>query len=236
MLVFLEVVFSLNNIFSFYQEVQRESCFSAIKYFSVPFSTYAQPSECFCKSGRDLNVLNSFTCSILSDGRVGLGLCFPLGVPWFIGLCSDMECTLRSLDLWCPFQGSSVTVECMSSFCLSNICTLLDPDNISDTWITMYPRGQQFRLNIRKWFFTHRVVGHWKRLPGAPAWQSSRNVWTVPSDTWDHSVQGLQLDLVILLGSSGYSMFLWLLLTDCFLLTFLFFVFVFVEFLGFFPV
>lgn len=129
----LEVVFSLHSIFSFYLEVQTESCFSAIKYFSVPFSTYAQPSECFCKSGRDLNVLNSFTCSILSDGRVGLGLCFPLGIPWFIGPCLDMECTLWSLDLWCPFQGSSVTVQCMSSFCLSNICTWLDPDHISVT-------------------------------------------------------------------------------------------------------
>lgn len=37
----LEVVFSLNSNFSSHLEVQTEGCFSAIKYFSVPFSTYA---------------------------------------------------------------------------------------------------------------------------------------------------------------------------------------------------
>lgn len=43
----LEVVFSLNSKFSFHLEVQTESCFSAVRYFSVQFSIYAQSTECF---------------------------------------------------------------------------------------------------------------------------------------------------------------------------------------------
>lgn len=128
----LEVVFSLNSNFSFHLEVQTGSYFSAIKYLSVPFSAYAQSCERFCKSGRDLNGLNSFTWNVLSGGRVGLGLCFPHGVPWFIAPCLDMECTLWSLSLWCPFQGRFIAVQCMSFFCLRDICTLLDPGHSCD--------------------------------------------------------------------------------------------------------
>lgn len=43
----------------------------------------------------------------------------------------------------------------------------------------------RLRLDIRKYFFTLRVVQHWKRLPSKvvmpPAWQCSRDIVVMPS-------------------------------------------------------
>lgn len=66
---------------------------------------------------------------------------------------------------------------------------------------------EKFRLDMRKRFFTEKLLGHWNRQGSgqaseSQASQSSRNIWMMLLITWSGSlVRGREMDSMTFMGS-----------------------------------